>query len=90
MIDDARTGIWNFTNPGVISHNQILELYQKYIDPSFTWVNFSLEEQASVIKAGRSNNCLDSSKLVSCYPQISPIEIAIVQLFEQMKIHLKK
>ncbi|KAK8812737.1 hypothetical protein WA538_004594, partial [Blastocystis sp. DL] len=39
-------GVYNFTNPGVISHNQILELYKKYIDPEFTWKNFSLEEQA--------------------------------------------
>lgn len=40
-------GIWNFTNPGVISHNQVLELFKEYIDPSFTWQNFTLEEQVS-------------------------------------------
>jgi hypothetical protein len=28
----------------------------QYIDPQFTWVNFSLEEQAKILKAGRSNN----------------------------------
>ncbi|TYI71277.1 hypothetical protein E1A91_D08G283200v1, partial [Gossypium mustelinum] len=28
-------GIWNFTNPGVVSHNEILEMYKTYIDPNF-------------------------------------------------------
>lgn len=31
------TGIWNFTNPGVISHNEVLQLYKEYIKPDFTW-----------------------------------------------------
>ncbi|KAK2664689.1 hypothetical protein Ddye_003263, partial [Dipteronia dyeriana] len=43
------TGIYNFTNPGVVSHNEILEMYREYIDPNFTWKNFTLEEQAKVI-----------------------------------------
>ena len=54
------SGIMNFVNPGVISHNEILDLYKEYIDPSFTYVNFSLEEQAKILKAGRSNNELDT------------------------------
>lgn len=53
----------NFTNPGAISHNEILELYKKYIDPDLTWQNFTVEEQAKVIKAPRSNNLLDTSRV---------------------------
>lgn len=30
-------GIWNFTNPGVVSHNEILEMYRDYINPEFKW-----------------------------------------------------
>jgi UDP-glucose 4,6-dehydratase len=41
-------GIYNFTNPGVISHNEVLSLYRDYVDPSYTWSNFSEEEQAKV------------------------------------------
>jgi UDP-glucose 4,6-dehydratase len=37
-------GIWNFTNPGVVSHNEILQMYIKHIDPTFKWTNVSLEE----------------------------------------------
>lgn len=56
MTKKERKGVYNFTNPGTLSHNEILALYKEYIDPSFVWHNFSLEEQAKVIKAGRSNN----------------------------------
>lgn len=56
MTKKERKGVYNFTNPGTLSHNEILALYKQYIDPSFTWTNFTLEEQAKVIKAGRSNN----------------------------------
>lgn len=83
MMNKNITGIYNFTNPGVINHNQILNLYIKYIDPNFTYENFSLEEQAKVIKAGRSNNCLDVSKLTSIY-SIPHIQDSIVSLFEKM------
>eukprot|EP00884_Botryococcus_braunii_P020578 jgi/Botrbrau1/7203/Bobra.0300s0029.1 len=31
------TGIMNFTNPGAISHNEILELYKQYVDSDFSW-----------------------------------------------------
>ncbi|KAL6046675.1 hypothetical protein QOT17_022085 [Balamuthia mandrillaris] len=51
-----RKGVYNFTNPGAIAHNEILQMYKEYIDPSFTWKNFTLEEQAKILKAGRSNN----------------------------------
>ncbi|KAL8089107.1 hypothetical protein AgCh_038760 [Apium graveolens] len=54
------SGIWNFTKPGVVSHNEILQMYRDYIDPFFTWKNFNLEEQAKVIIAPRSNNELDA------------------------------
>jgi 3,5-epimerase/4-reductase len=58
------TGIYNFTNPGAISHNEVLSLFKKHVRPGFAWKNFSLEEQSKVIKAGRSNCKLDTTKLV--------------------------
>lgn len=57
------TGIMNYTNPGAISHNEIMELYKSYVDPEFSWKNFSVEEQAEVIKAPRSNNLLDTARV---------------------------
>ena len=58
-------GIYNFTNPGAISHNEVLALFKQHVRPDFTWKNFTLEEQSHVIKAGRSNCKLDTTKLVT-------------------------
>ena len=37
------TGIVNFCNPGAISHNEVLALYKEFVDPEYTWSNFTLE-----------------------------------------------
>ncbi|PKA53094.1 putative rhamnose biosynthetic enzyme 1 [Apostasia shenzhenica] len=73
------TGIWNFTNPGVVSHNEILEMYREYIDPKFSWKNFTLEEQAKVIVAPRSNNELDTTKLKDEFPELLPIKESLIK-----------
>nr|KJB27003.1 hypothetical protein B456_004G271200 [Gossypium raimondii] len=79
-------GIWNFTNPGVVSHNEILEMYKTYIDPNFEWMNFTLEEQAKVIVAPRSNNKMDASKLKKEFPELLPIKESLVKyVFEPNK-----
>ncbi|CAL9050658.1 unnamed protein product [Musa banksii] len=79
-------GIWNFTNPGVVSHNEILEMYKSYIDPSFKWTNFTLEEQAKVIVAPRSNNEMDASKLKREFPELLSIKDSIIKyVFEPNK-----
>ncbi|RFU33752.1 hypothetical protein B7463_g2629, partial [Scytalidium lignicola] len=63
MAEHYDTGVYNFTNPGAISHNEVLSLFKQYVRPDFTWKNFTLEEQSKVIKAGRSNCKLDTTKL---------------------------
>ncbi|KAL4592929.1 hypothetical protein LXL04_005936 [Taraxacum kok-saghyz] len=79
-------GVWNFTNPGIVSHNEILELHKRYIDPQFKWVNFNLEEQAKVIIAPRSNNELDVSKLKKEFPELLSIKDSIIKyVFEPNK-----
>lgn len=88
MMIKEKTGIYNFTNPGAISHNEILTMYKEIIDPEFTWSNFSLEEQAKVIKAPRSNNYLDASKLLNEYPSIPEVRQAVRDCFLRMKNNL--
>lgn len=79
-------GLWYFTNPGVVSHNEILELYREYINPNFKWANFDLEEQAKVILAPRSNNELDASKLKKEFPELLSIKDSIIKnVFEPNK-----
>jgi 3,5-epimerase/4-reductase len=93
MAKKGLTGVYNFTNPGVISHNQVLDLYKKYIDPTYTFQNFTVEEQAKVIKAPRSNNELDTTKLFRDMPEgivVNEINLAFELCFQRMKENLTK
>jgi 3,5-epimerase/4-reductase len=66
MIDmalDNKRGTVNLTNPGLISHNEILQMYKEIVDTDFTWENFSIEEQNQILASKRSNNCLNTEKL---------------------------
>lgn len=67
----------NFTNPGLISHNEILEMYKEIVDPNFTWNNFSIEEQNAILDSGRSNNYLDTSRLEELYPNVKNIKESV-------------
>ncbi|RZC67504.1 hypothetical protein C5167_011189 [Papaver somniferum] len=79
-------GIYNFTNPGVVSHNEILEMYKEYINQDFKWSNFTLEEQAKVIVAARSNNEMDASKLKNEFPELLSIKDSLIKyVFEPNK-----
>ena len=60
---DERKGTINLTNPGLISHNEILEMYKEIVEPDFTWENFSIDEQNTILASKRSNNCLDTTTL---------------------------
>lgn len=80
------TGIYNFTNPGVISHNEVLQLYKDYCNERFVWENFSLEEQAEILVAPRSNNMLDTNKLERTFPGILDIRSSLIKfVFEVNK-----
>lgn len=67
MCEKGTTGTINLTNPGLISHNEILEMYKEIVDSEFTWENFDIEEQRKILESERSNNFLDTSKLESLY-----------------------
>ena len=73
MMQKSITGTMNLTNPGLISHNEILEMYKEIVDPTFTWKNFSQEEQRAILAADRSNNFLETTKLEKLYPKIKNI-----------------
>jgi 3,5-epimerase/4-reductase len=67
MCEKGTTGTMNLTNPGLISHNEILEMYREIVDVDFTWENFDVEEQRKILESERSNNFLDTSRLESMY-----------------------
>ena len=86
MMKNKRTGTINLTNPGLISHNRILELYKDIVDQDFTWKNFSIEEQNVILASKRSNNYLNTNKLEYLYPEVLNIEQAVIKMLHTWKI----
>jgi dTDP-glucose 4,6-dehydratase len=90
LMKNKYIGTLNFTNPGAISHNEILTLYKKHVDPAFEWRNFSLEEQDAVLASKRSNNWLDTHELQRLFPNVKPIGVAVEDLMKTYKRIPKK
>ena len=80
------TGTMNLTNPGTISHNEILEMYRELVDPSFQWQNFTEAEQRAILDSDRSNNRLDTRLLESLYPDVLDIKDAVRKCLITYKI----
>ena len=85
MLKTRIVGTVNLTNPGVISHNEILEMYQKHVDPHFTWNNFSVEEQRKILACDRSNNYLDTYILEKFAPNVRCIKDAMEDTLKHYK-----
>jgi dTDP-4-dehydrorhamnose reductase len=85
MMHNKETGTINLTNPGLITHNEILEMVKEIVDPEFTWENFTLEEQRKVLLADRSNNFLNTDKLEKLYPNVLPIKESVRNVLLEMK-----
>ena len=91
MIDLAfkhTTGTVNLTNPGLITHNEILEMYKEIVDRNFTWSNFTIEEQNQILASKRSNNCLNTSLLES-YANVRNIKDAVRAVLVQMSKNIR-
>jgi 3,5-epimerase/4-reductase len=82
-----KVGTVNLTNPGLITHNEILAMYKEIVDPSFTWNNFTIEEQNQILASKRSNNCLDTSVL-ECLTnyKVKNIKESVREVLEQMAL----
>lgn len=80
-----RVGIYNMTNPGLIDHKTILELYKEIVDPNFRYTLVPMEELYSGhhVKAKRSNCQLNMAKLESEGLAMRPIEAAVRDCLEK-------
>ena len=88
MMQKKNVGTINFVNPGLISHNEILEMYKEIVDPTFSWQNFSQEEQRKILAADRSNNYLDTRPLEVLYPSVQNIKESIRQILIEYKMNM--
>ena len=90
LVLHKKTGTYNCTNPGTISHNEILELYRLIVDQSFRWKNMTLEQQNEILKSKRSNNCLDTSKIQREYPTLKNIHDSMIVALNKMALKIPK
>eukprot|EP00997_Jenningsia_sp_PLL12_P006056 NODE_259_length_2016_cov_135.465175_g220_i0.p4 GENE.NODE_259_length_2016_cov_135.465175_g220_i0~~NODE_259_length_2016_cov_135.465175_g220_i0.p4 ORF type:complete len:114 (+),score=60.03 NODE_259_length_2016_cov_135.465175_g220_i0:31-342(+) len=84
LMKQKKTGTLNFVNPGVISHKQVLDLYDKEVDPTHVTKLFTLEEQRKILAADRSNCKLDTTKLES-WAKVMPVEEAMKVAMQGVK-----
>jgi 3,5-epimerase/4-reductase len=85
LIEKKATGVFNMTNPGVIDHEEILEMYKEIVDPDFEYELMSLDELEKVTKAGRSNCGLCTDKMEKYGVEMRPIREALRDVLEQYK-----
>jgi dTDP-glucose 4,6-dehydratase len=90
MMEQNITGTINLTNPGLVSHNEILEMYKEIVDPLFTWKNFTQEEQRKILTSDRSNNFLETTKLELLFPQVKNIKDSVKDCLINYKKNLDK
>lgn len=85
MMKNNVTGTINLTNSGLISHNEILTMFKEIVDPTFTWNNFTPEEQRKILASDRSNNFLDTTKLESMFPNVKNIKESVREMLYSYK-----
>ena len=61
-------------------------MYKTYINPNFTWNNFSIEEQNTILLSKRSNNKLNTTKLEKMYPKVSSIHSILKICFDNYNL----
>lgn len=88
LIDKRKTGVYNITNPGSMTHKEMLEIYREIVDPAHTCEFITLEQLHSMTKAERSNCVLNTEKLQKEGIQLRPVKEAVRETFEEYKQHL--
>jgi 3,5-epimerase/4-reductase len=88
LIEKRATGVFNLTNPGHISHAEILDMYKELVDPSYNYTLFSMEELEKITKAGRSNCVLSSDKLETYGVHMRPVHQAVRESLVEYAKHM--
>lgn len=84
LLEKNASGIYNITNPGVITHEEILKMYQEIVDPTFKYTLMSTDELMKITKAKRSNCVLNTQKLEKEI-HITPVYQAVRKLLQEAR-----
>lgn len=78
MAISKKSGTYNMTNEGCISHEEILELYKQFVNPKHNCEYIDQDELSNILKSKRSNNILDQTKLQKLFPNLPNIRTCII------------
>lgn len=94
LIKKRALGIFNVTNPGFITHKEVLEMYREIVDPSHEYDLISLAQLDSMTRARRSNCILNTKKvdgeLEGTGARMREVHVAVRDCLEKYKGLLKK
>lgn len=86
----AHVGTINLTNPGLISHNEILMMAREILNKDLEWENITLEQQNELLLSQRSNNYLCTELITTMYPNITNIKDSVRNILCEMKTKYKR
>ncbi|MEK7452586.1 MAG: sugar nucleotide-binding protein, partial [Patescibacteria group bacterium] len=79
LLEKKATGIFHVTNPGTMTHRELLDVYHALVDPSHTceWIENDRLVEQGLAKKGRSNNFLSNERLSEFGIHMRPIKEAL-------------
>lgn len=79
LIDRRATGVFHVTNPGVMRHCDLIDLYRELVDPTHSCEIITAEQlvERGLAAKARSNCILSSQRLVELGITMRPIDVAL-------------
>ncbi|MBT4942000.1 MAG: sugar nucleotide-binding protein [Candidatus Magasanikbacteria bacterium] len=79
LLEKKATGVFHVTNPGLLKHRDIIQLYQKFVNPDHTneWITDEDLVKKGLSLKGRSNNVLSSKNLEAYGIEMRDVHIAM-------------
>ncbi|MBP9802656.1 hypothetical protein KBC40_03675, partial [Patescibacteria group bacterium] len=87
LLEKKATGIFHCTNPGAITHREILALYNKYVEPiaEKEWIREGELVDFGLVAKKRSNNIMQSINLAKYGISMRPIKEAVEEAMKNYK-----
>jgi len=92
LVAKRAPGVFHVTNPGVMRHRDLLDMYRELVDPSYSCTFITAEELTArgLATKARSNTILGSPRLAEFGIQMRPIEVALRDAMTQYAAAVKR
>ncbi len=92
LMEQGAVGIYHVTNPGSVTHRELMALYREFVDPQHSCEFISTEElyRLGLARAGRSNCVLNTDKLIRAGVKIPPIKERIREVMAEYAASVKR